>query len=295
MTRPESRLEDVQPEQQPGPAGIPPTKAIVRGVTVGAIVVLAVFLLTEARSLWWEWSLLQRDLGVAQRSQVIGYRDIAPMSSYAESPKDWFRNDGDRSQLWSRWEDGVGHRWFHFTQGDIDRARLRRPNTPFVSRAIDSPLVETNGGPIWQRIPSDSSVVGHTLLGLKCVYPVIVLGKVQVINDVVQDHPFLIMVNLFAPPSEAYSIFDADLDGHRVTMAASGYFHDGKPLLYDRGTESLWIEEEESLRAITGKHRGAQLARVAHPSPVTWESWRTQNQQSRLLVGADRSHGVPRE
>jgi hypothetical protein len=235
------------------------------------------------------------ELGKVRQSEVVGYPDIAPVSSYAQSPRDWFQNSGEESRLWWRWEGGVGHRWFRFTQGDIDRTRLSRPITQFVSRAIDFPLVEINGGKIWQRIPSESTVVGHTLEGLKCVYPTTVLGKVQVINDLVQDHPFLVVVNLFAPPENAFSIFDADLNGHRVTMAASGYFHDGKPLLYDRGTESLWFEEGDSLKAVAGKHKGIQLARIAHPAPVTWQAWRTQNRQCRLLVGADRSHGVPRE
>ena len=76
-------------------------------------------------------------------------------------------------------------------------------------------------------------------------------------------------------------------------MAATGYFHDGKPVLYDRGTQSLWVEEDESLTAVTGKHRGVKLARVAHLTPVTWKTWLSQNQTSRLLVGADRSRGIP--
>jgi len=294
MSQIESKIEVVQP-QQPGPATRPATNVVVRGLTLAAIMVLAVFLLNQAWTLRNEWLLLQQDLGVAQQTRVIGYRDIAPITSYAEGPTDWFRNNGDESVLWSRWEDGVGHRWFRFTEGDIDRTRLRRPPTQYVSRPVDYPLVESNGGAIWQRIPSDASVVGHTLHGLKCVYPVMLLGKVQVINDLVQDHPYLILVNLFVPPEDAFSIFDADLAGHRLTMAASGYVHDGKPLLYDRGTESLWIEEGESLKSIAGKRKGKALTRVAHPSPVTWKSWLGRNQDSRLLVGADRTHGVPAE
>ena len=121
------------------------------------------------------------------------------------------------------------------------------------------------------------------------------MGKVQVINDIVEDHPYLIVVNLFAPDQEAYSIFEAELDGHRVTMAASGYFHDGKPLLYDRGTESLWLEEDDHLKAAAGKHKGARLARVARLAPVSWKSWLAQSQDCRLLVGADRSQAIPRE
>ncbi len=93
-----------------------------------------------------------------------------------------------------------------------------------VSRAIDYPVVESSGGAIWQRIPPDSAVVGHKLGGLACAYPVRVLGKVQVINDIVEDHPFLIVANLFASGNEAFSIFEAELEGHRVTMAATRLF-----------------------------------------------------------------------
>jgi hypothetical protein len=268
---------------------------LTRCLTVAAIMGVAVFLVVSAQKLWREWTHLQMELGRAAQSAVVGYRDIAPVASYAQGPNEWFRDSGDESQLWWRWEGGVGHKWFHFTRGDIEQARLRRPITKFISRAIDYPVVEINGGEIWQRIPSDSTVVSHTLRGLKCVYPTAVLGKVQVVNDLVQDHPFLVVVNLFAPPTEAFSIFDSDHEGHRLTMAPSGYFHDGKPLLYDRGTESLWSEVGDGLRAIAGKHKGIELARVAHPVPITWQAWRSQNQQFRLLVGADRSHGIPLE
>jgi hypothetical protein len=294
MSQLESKLEDLQPRRA-SPARPPLTQLIVRGLTLASIIGVAVFLLVEARGLWREWTYLQIEQGNAHQSEVVGYRDIAPMASYAQGPSDWFRDSGAESQLWWKWEGGVGHKWFHFTQGDIDRARLRRPATQFVSRAIDYPVVEINGGEIWHKIPSDATVVGHTLRGLKCAYPTTVLGKVQVVNDLVQDHPFLIVVNLFAPIQDAFSIFDADLEGHRLTMAASGYFHDGKPLLYDRGTESLWSEAGESLKAIAGKHKGIHLARVAHPAPVTWQAWCSQNRQCRLLVGADRSRGVPLE
>ena len=126
-------------------------------------------------------------------------------------------------------------------------------------------------------------------------YPVLVLSKVQVVNDVVEEHPFLLAVNLFAPPDKAYSIYDANHEGHRLTMEASGYFHDGKPLLYDRGTRSLWVEDTDTLTAIAGKHKRAKLARVASPAPVAWKTWLDRNRESRLLVGADRDHGIPAE
>jgi hypothetical protein len=239
--------------------------------------------------------MLQVEIGDVDKTKVIGYRDVAPLASYADQPDDWFRREGDQALIWAKWEAGVGHRWFQFRDGDIDPAHLSRPKTMFVSRAIDYPLIETAGGEIWQRIPLESPVVGHTLLGFKCVYPALVLAKVLVVNDVIDDHPFLVVDNVFSATDEAYSIFDANLNGRRVTMAATGYFHDNKPVLCDRGAQSLWVEEQEGLTAVTGKNRGRKLARVAHPTPVSWKTWLSQNKASRLVVGADRTRGVPSE
>lgn len=271
------------------------TRGLARGLTITAIVALLAIVAVEAKGLWQEWSELRNENAGIKRNAVIGYRDISPIVTYAVGPPEWFRHEGNHSLLWARWESGVGHQWFRFTSGDIDRAHVARPKTVMISRPVDYPIVETGGGEVWQRVPPDSQVVGHTLRGVKCVYPVLLLAKVQVVNDLVADHPFLVVTNSFASPEKAYSIYDAIHDGHRVTMDATGYFHDSKPLLYDRGTRSLWVEENESLTAIAGRHKRQKLPRVAKPVPVTWERWLRENSGSRLLVGADRSHGVPLE
>jgi Protein of unknown function (DUF3179) len=273
----------------------PSSRLVARGLTIAAIVALVGVLVIEARRLWEEWTQLQGEVASVNHNAVIGYRDIAPRISYAACPPEWSRREGDHSLLWATWEAGVGHQWFRFSHGDIDLAHVAKPQTVFVSRAIDYPVIEMGGGEVWQRVPADSEVVGHTLQGVKCVYPVLVLGKVQVVNDVVQEHPFLVVANLFASPDQAYSIYDANHDGRRLTMAATGYFHDNKPLLYDRGTRSLWVEEKDGLTAIAGEHKQLKLARVASPAPVTWKAWLSQNRTSRLLIGADRQRGIPSE
>jgi hypothetical protein len=270
-------------------------RLVTRAITIGAIVALMGVLVREAQSLWSEWTSLRNEMLVVNHSAVIGYRDISPLVTYAVGPQDWFRHDGDESLLWAKWEAGVGHQWFRFTDGDIDQARVARPQTILISRPIDYPITEMAGGLVWQHVPLESEVLGMTLEGVRCAYPVLILEKVQVVNDVIEERPFLIAVNLLAPPDKAYSIYAANHDGRRLTMGVSGYFHDGKPLLYDRGTRSLWVENEDSLVAIAGKHKKAKLARVARPAPVSWKTWLSQNKTSRLLVGADRGHGIPTE
>jgi hypothetical protein len=99
-----------------------------------------------------------------------------------------------------------------------------RPSTEVVSRAIYTPVVETDGGIVWKRIPGYSRVVVHNVDGVNCIYPVHVLFKVQVIDDVVADRPLLVTIKLLAPMDEACSIFEANLAGRRVTMTSSGCF-----------------------------------------------------------------------
>ncbi len=263
-------------------------------ISLGIVALLGIVGL-EGEALYREWKMLQFEAREAKRHGVIGFQNIAPIATYARAPGNWYRDEGDASLLWWQWEEGVGHRWFRFIHGQIDPTRIVRPTPHFISRAVNYPLVENNGGPVWQRIPPDSQVVGHSLKGQQCVYPVLLLNKVQVINDLVAEHPFLIVVNLFPTANQQVSIFDADQDGHRLTMATTGYFHDRKPMLYDRGTQSLWVEHDDGLKAIAGKHKDHKLTLVAKLTPVSWDAWLSRNRQSRLLIGADRSQGVPDE
>ena len=296
MAHPVARLSD---RMFAGPRGEiaahPGIRLVTRVLSVLAILLVSGFLFIQARHLWLEWRLLQAEVRTSKLLAPVGFLDIAPVSSYAQPPNDWIRDDGTHTLLWSRWEGGVGHRWYQFASGELDRAQISKPSRLFISRAIDFPLVETDGGTIWNRIPSESMVLGHRLEGRKCAYPLGVLRKVEVINDVIDGHPYLIDSNPFVPESDGYAIYDATLDGHRVTMTASGYFQESQPILVDRGTDSLWLDTEGPLVAIAGKLKGKQLVRVAHPAPVTWSSWLGENGQGRLVVGADRTQGIPQE
>jgi hypothetical protein len=268
-------------------------KPWVRAMVAGLIVAVCLILVVEVRSLWGEFAMLRVEENGAELSQFIGYSEISPRLSLAQRPDEWHRREGQSLLLWDKWVDGVGHHWFRLAPDDINLAGLVVLQDKFIARPIDEPIIETGGGKIWQRIPSQAQVVGHVLADRQCAYPVLVLLKVQVINDVVGDQPFLVTANVLAQPSEAFSIYDASLDGRRVTMATSWYFQDRKPVLYDRGTESLWIEQEQGLTSIAGRSKGKTLSRVARPVPIAWHTWRLSNPRSRLVVGADRTKPLP--
>jgi hypothetical protein len=291
MTRP---LSSSEPEPSgPPPASVPVGIALPRGVVLVALLVLVGFLGWLVSALWGEWQALRADRAGERASTLVGYADIYPTPQYAARPTDWVHDEGDDMLLWSGWQPGVGHRWFRVGRGELDRARLGGSLGRDIIRAIDVPIVEVGGGPRWGRIPWDAPVAALDLEGIPSAYPLRVLEKVEVVNDAVRDRPILVTFSPFIPEAQAYNVYEPVVEGRRVTLGSSGYFLDRRPLLYDRGTESLWIERTEGLTAIAGRRKGALLRRVSRPTLIPWGRWQARYPKGRLVVGADRSGGLP--
>jgi hypothetical protein len=288
-------LVPVAPEPTPEVTVAKPKPVLSRVAVVVLLAFLMGYIMLQMQTLWAEWRALRRELTKARENTVVGYLSINPNPSYAASPKNWLREEGDSVLLWSGWKPGVGHGWFKVNRGDLDPAHISPPMGRDVVQAIDWPVVEVGGGTRWERIPWDAPVAGVVVDDTPCVYPLLILKKVEVINDEIRQRPLLVVFTPFVPDEEAVNVFDPKIDGHRLTMGLSGYFRDRKPVLYDRGTESLWIEHDHELVSIAGQLKGSKLQNVAHPDLLTWSKWRAKHPQSRLLIGADRSKGIPPE
>ncbi|MDR3632385.1 MAG: DUF3179 domain-containing (seleno)protein [Isosphaeraceae bacterium] len=272
------------------PSSPAPVQALLpRGAALVVLAVLLFYVGSQGRILWQEWANLQGELAEARQSAVIGYYNIHINPSYARRPDDWCHDEGAHTLLWSGWKHGQGHQWFRIGRGELDLAHVSEPIGRDVIQAIDLPIVEVGGGTIWQRIPEAADVAGHELGGTVNVYPLLLLDKVEVVNDEVADQPFLVTYNPFASKPDRVNVYVGASEGRRVRMGVSGYFHDSKPVFYDRGTESLWVDRGEGLEAVAGSRRGTTLRRVAHPTPTSWGDWRARHPRSRLIVGADRS------
>jgi Protein of unknown function (DUF3179) len=268
-----------------GPAA-PVRKILPRGLTIAALSVLGVWVAVQGRLLWREWQTLRQELEQASNTTIVGYPNIHPKVSLAIMPANWYRSEGEAILLWAGWDEGVGHHWFRLNQGELDRSAISAPLGRDVIPAIDNPWVEIGDGQVWQRIPSGAPVVGQTLEGLPCVYPLKVLSKVVVVNDLVNNHPYLVLYSPGRPPEKAVSIFDSRVVGGRLTLGTTGYFLNGQPVLYDRATESLWVERDETFAAISGMQKGNRLPLVARPMPIAWSDWKSRNPGSRLVIGA---------
>ncbi|MCA1686642.1 MAG: DUF3179 domain-containing protein [Planctomycetia bacterium] len=283
--------QDAAPQSEVAPGGSGPK--LQRAAVLASLAVLLAFIVSGGRHLWAEWSTLRVQELRLRNTVAIGYPGINPRMSYAAWPDPWIHDDAGSTRVWSGWKQEAGHQWFRVGLGEVRPASMSPPLGRDVIQAIDVPVVERQGGPRWSRIPDEAFVVGQRLGGVDNVYPLLVLDKVFVVNDTIDDHPYLVANNPLVPLSERVAVYETVVDGRRVTMGLTGYFYDGKPLLYDRGTESFWVGESDALRAIAGTHRGRRLRRIARPVPVAWGDWRSEHPDSRLVIGADRSRPRP--
>jgi Protein of unknown function (DUF3179) len=285
---PEVASSESEQDQEASPIPAQPAellrKPLPRGVTVLVLSVLIGVIAFEARIFWGEWQAMRQELSNAGVAAPIGFHNVYASPSRAIKPKDWFRSEGDVLYLWAGWE-GNQHHWFKASRNDLERRRLSDPISRDVIRSVNDPWVEVGGGSIWEKLPPEAEVVGESLAGVPTAYPMRLLTIMNLVNDQVGDHPYLAFLSTSHPPSRPVAIFDPRVSGERITLGTSGYLLDGRPVLYDHETESLWIEDGDALRAVSGSRKGAQLPLVARPSLVSWSVWKGRNPRSRLLVG----------
>lgn len=278
----------------PGTPHPEPSSPTSRWPAVLALALGAVVVARVGPKVWAEYRALRRAWDDEGMTRPVGYPNITPRPSLAAKPAEWARDEGASTLLWSGWDPAAHrHGWFRIGRGEIATARLAGVLGRDVVRAIDRPIVEVGGGTFWERIPPGHPVVALSWAGVEAAYPLRVLEKVEVVNDVINDSPLLVVFTPFVPVEQAVATFDPHLAGRRVTLGSSGYFLDRRPLLYDRETESLWLVRDDGVTAVAGRRKGETLRRAGDISLCSWAECRDQHPRCRLVVGADRSGGIP--
>ena len=261
--------------EEPAGAEQPPVRTeapiLPRWLALATLGVLVLFVVVQGSILAREWFSLRTELQTVSDTVVVGYLNIMVNPSCAERPENWFHDDGEHTLIWAGWKHNVGHGWFRVGRGEVDQTKISARFGRDVLQAIDYPLAEISGGTIWSRVPASAQVFGVEVGELPSVYPLRLLDKVEVVNDQVGDRPLLVTFSPLLRIDQSVRVYDPVLDGRRLTMGLSGYFQDRSPLLYDRGTESLWIDSEKGLSAIAGSLKGSVLRAISRPVPAALE------------------------
>ncbi len=268
------------------------TRLLLRSVALVGIILLSGVAILEGREVYRHYLAYLAERDELRRNILVGYVDITPHPSYATKPDDWIRDDGDVTLLWAGWRKGR-HDWFRMARGDLERDDVIPVLGRDWLRAIDAPIVESGRGERWDRIPDEDPVAFGRIEGVDVAYPLRVLEQVGVVNDLISGLPLLVTYGHHLPRDASVDVYEASLRGKRVTMGYSGYLFGPRPLLYDRGTHSLWAGRDQALSAVAGEHRGVSLRRVTSLRIDSWGGWRSGHPRGRLIVGADRSRGIP--
>ena len=262
----------------------------VRGFLLPLMAFVLGYLGVHGPILWVEYRGLQSDWANDARARMIGFPGVTPNYSYANGPSNWIHDEGDSTLLWAGWDRKVGkHHWFILIKGDIEQKHLSYPMGRDAIRPIDKPRLESRIGEIWNSMSADEKVAVVEFQGIKLAYPMTVLSKVLVVNDEIHTKPLLVVHTPFVNDVHAVEMFNSLLDGTRKrTMGTAGYLWKGKPLLYDRETQSLWASCQEGLKCISGISKGKVLERIVRLDPVNWGEWSSKNPNGRLVAGAIR-------
>lgn len=148
-------------------------------------------------------------------------------------------------------------------------------------QAIDAPRFVSLEEATW--VLAESPVLGIERGGEAHVYPVHVIERHQIVNDVLGGVPIVVTYDPLAGTPAAYErrVGDRTLD-----FGVAGLLYNANFLLYDRATESLWSQLRGD--ALAGPLAGSRLVHL-RLRQETLASWLERHPASRVLAPASQA------
>jgi hypothetical protein len=170
----------------------------------------------------------------------------------------------------------------------VDPSALRSGGPPPDGiPAIDSPRFERATDVDW--LDEREPVLALELDGETRAYPVRILVWHEIVNDTLDGVPVAVT---YCPLCNSAIAFDRRVGDRVVDFGTSGLLYRSDLVMYDRQTESLWVQFEG--RAVAGVLTGTKLS--AFPvATVAWRDWRRANPDGLVLTadtGFDRAYGT---
>ena len=125
-------------------------------------------------------------------------------------------------------------------------------------------------------------MIGTTVQGESRAYARDDLLLNEVVDDLIGGSP--VVVN-YCPLASLAAVYTRELDAAVLSLAASGWAYDGRCVLCDFETESLWfhLAGRSELTCIGGQHAGESLAEIGWFFG-RWDDWKTANPLSKFYV-----------
>ncbi|MFQ5342261.1 MAG: DUF3179 domain-containing protein [Anaerolineae bacterium] len=123
----------------------------------------------------------------------------------------------------------------------------------------------------------DEQIVGLVLNGDIRAYPINILSRHEIVNDVVGGEPVAIT---WCPLCYSALVFSRRVNGNELTFGVSGKLYQNNLIMYDHQTESLWSQLLG--QAVAGSLRGERL-RLLTAVQSTWEDWHAEHPDTQVL------------
>ena len=179
-----------------------------------------------------------------------------------------------------------------------ERWRSAFPETDFSRHAVPFDEIMSGGvpkdgipsidepefAPVAERrdwLADTEPVIGLAIKGDARAYPLRVLTWHEIANDTVGGVPVAVT---YCPLCNAAIVFEAKMDGKRLTFGTTGKLRHSDLVMYDRQTGTWW--QQFTGRAIVGQHTGEKLDFV----PARLESWKefaNRHPDGKVLVPSD--------
>jgi hypothetical protein len=277
----------------------PPSSGGARGLTALDVVRRVACIGLAAFGIYVIWTLGSRLYGevgwlLAELEEARNHEPMGYVGIHSENPDSrpfsCIREADGRVYLWAG--NGVSGQagWFDVTATDLPLRQFVYAFGRDRIKTIDYPIFQKPSDTIARRIYAERLVIGLEFAGEARAYPLTVLEKCEVVNE---DFGGRAMAVTYCPLRQEAAIYERELDGQPISFGTSGYVYENAFVLYDRATDSLWWPTSEGLSAITGPLAGKVLPLVRRPDTTRWGDWRRHHPDTVVLVGADRSHGIP--
>jgi hypothetical protein len=124
---------------------------------------------------------------------------------------------------------------------------------------------------------ADEQVIGLAIHGEVRAYPINILSRHEIANDVVGGEPIAIT---WCPLCYSALVFSRRANGDELTFGVSGKLYQNNLIMYDHQTDSLWSQLLG--QAVAGPLSGTHL-RLIVASQSTWEDWRAEHPDTLVL------------
>ena len=150
---------------------------------------------------------------------------------------------------------------------------------------IDDPTFDTQDiADVW--LQDQSPVISITLNDVARAYPLAILTRHEIVNDVIGEIPIAVT---FCPLCNSAIVFDRRVDGDVLRFGVSGFLRNSDLIMWDDKTQSWW--QQFTGEGIVGTYTGTLLD-IVPSQVVSYGAFKAQYPAGEVLSTEGRNYGV---